>query len=41
VSEWLRDLQLAYQERDPGWREIQLDFERLARALQCLVAVGA
>jgi hypothetical protein len=41
VWEWLRELQLAYQERDPGWREIPLEFERLARALHTLVAIGA
>jgi hypothetical protein len=41
VWEWLRELQLAYQERDPGWREIPLEFERLARALHSLVAIGA
>jgi hypothetical protein len=41
VWEGLRELQLAYQERDPGWREIPLQFERLARALHSLVAIGA
>lgn len=41
VWEGLRELQLAYQERDPGWREIPHEFERLARALHSLVALGA
>lgn len=41
VWEGLRDLQFAYQERDPGWREIPREFERLARALDRLVAIGA
>jgi hypothetical protein len=41
VWAWLRELQLAYQERDPGWREIPLEFERLARALHSLAVIGA
>jgi hypothetical protein len=41
VWEGLRELQLAYQERDPGWRTVPLEFERLARALHSLVAIGA
>jgi hypothetical protein len=41
VWEDLRELQLAYQERDPGWRELPREFERLVHALHALVAVGA
>ncbi|MGH3031859.1 MAG: hypothetical protein ACRDNE_14080 [Gaiellaceae bacterium] len=41
VWEGLLDLQFAYQERDAGWREIPREFERLARALPSLVALGA
>jgi hypothetical protein len=41
VWEGLRELQLSYQERDPGWRTIPLEFERLARALHSLVTIGA
>ena len=36
----LRELQLAYQERDPGWRGIPAEFERLARALSTVVALS-
>ena len=41
VWEDLRELQLAYQERHAGWRDIPVEFERLARALPTLVALGA
>jgi hypothetical protein len=41
VWEGLRELQFAYQERDPGWREIPRQFERLAVALHSLAAIGA
>lgn len=41
VWEGLRELQFAYQERHAGWREIPAEFERLARALPTLVALGA
>jgi hypothetical protein len=41
VWEGLRDLQFAYQERDPGWREIPREFERLAVALHSLATIGA
>ncbi len=41
VWEGLRELQFAYQERDPGWCGIPREFERLARALPSLVALGA
>ena len=33
VWEELRDLQLAYQDRHPGWQGVPAQFERLARAL--------
>ena len=36
----LRELQLAYQDRDPGWRDIPSEFERLARALPTVVALS-
>ena len=41
VWEGLRELQFAYQERDPGWREIPRQFERLAVALHSLATIGA
>ena len=41
VWEGLRELQFAYQERDPGWRDVPAEFERLARALPTVVALGA
>ena len=41
VWEGLRELQFAYQERHAGWRGIPAEFERLARALPTLVALGA
>ena len=41
VWDGLRELQLAYQERHAGWREIPAEFERLARALPTLAALGA
>lgn len=41
VWEGLRELQFAYQERHGGWRDIPAEFERLARALPSLVALGA
>ena len=37
----LRELQLAYQNRDPGWERIPAEFEWLARALASLAALGA
>ena len=37
----LRDLQLAYQEREPGWERLPAEFEWLARALARLAALGA
>ena len=40
VWENLRELQLAYHERDPGWRHIPAEFERLARALPTLVELS-
>ena len=36
----LRELQLAYQERDAGWRDVPAEFERLARALPTVVALS-
>jgi hypothetical protein len=41
VWESLRELQFAYQERYVGWREIPPEFERLARVLPTLAAIGA
>ena len=41
VWECLRELQVAYQERQQGWRDVPAQFERLARALPTLVALGA
>ena len=41
VWEDLKDLQLAYQERRQGWPDVPAQFERLARALPTLVALGA
>lgn len=35
----LRELQLAYQDRDDGWRDVPAQFERLARALPTLVEI--
>jgi hypothetical protein len=37
----LRELQLAYQNRDPGWQRVPAEFEWLARALHSLAALGA
>ncbi|HEU4449571.1 MAG TPA: hypothetical protein VFR63_06280 [Gaiellaceae bacterium] len=37
----LRELQLAYQEREPGWERMPAQFEWLARALASLAALGA
>lgn len=37
----LRELQLAYQNRDPGWERLPAEFEWLARALHSLAALGA
>ena len=37
----LRELQLAYQNRDPGWERLPAEFEWLARALSSLAALGA
>ena len=37
----LRELQLAYQNRDPGWERLPAEFEWLARALASLAALGA
>jgi hypothetical protein len=37
----LRELQLAYQNRDPGWERLAAEFEWLARALASLAALGA
>jgi len=41
VWEDLRELQLAYQNRDPGWQRLPAEFEWLARALASLAALGA
>jgi len=41
VWEDLRELQLAYQNRDPGWDRLPAEFEWLARALASLAALGA
>jgi hypothetical protein len=41
VWEDLRELQLAYQNRDPGWQHLPAEFEWLARALASLAALGA
>ena len=41
VWEDLRELQLAYQNRDPGWERLPAEFEWLARALASLAALGA
>ena len=41
VWEYLRELQLAYQNREPGWERIPAEFEWLARALASLAALGA
>ena len=37
----LRELQLAYQNREPGWERVPAEFEWLARALASLAALGA
>ena len=37
----LRELQLAYQNRDPGWQRLPAEFEWLGRALASLAALGA
>ena len=39
VWDCLRELQLAYQDRHTGWRQIPARFERLARALATVVAL--
>lgn len=41
VWEELRELQLAYQNREPGWQRLPGEFEWLARALASLAALGA
>ena len=41
VWDGLRDLRFSYQERHAGWCEVPIEFERLARALPTLVALGA
>lgn len=41
VWEELRELQLAYQNREPGWKRLPGEFEWLARALASLAALGA
>ncbi|MGH3023792.1 MAG: hypothetical protein ACRDNI_09075 [Gaiellaceae bacterium] len=41
VWEELRDIQLAYQNRDLGWQSLPTEFEWLARALASLAALGA
>ena len=40
VWDELRELQLTYQDRARGWRDVPAAFERLARALPSLVALG-
>lgn len=37
----LRELQLAYQNRDPGWQRLPAEFEWLGRALHSLARLGA
>jgi hypothetical protein len=37
----LREVQLAYQNRDLGWERLPAEFEWLARALHSLAALGA
>ena len=37
----LRDLQVEYRERGPGWQDVPGEFERLARGLHALLAIGA
>ena len=41
VWDGLRELQFSYQERHVGWRDVPAEFERLARALPTLIALGA
>ena len=41
VWDGLRELQFLYQEHHAGWREVPIEFERLARALPTFVALGA
>ena len=37
----LRELQVEYRDREPGWRDVPGEFERLARGLHALLALGA
>ena len=41
VWDALRELQYAYQEREPGWETVPPRFEYLARGLHAVVLVGA
>lgn len=41
VWEALRELQIQYQEREPGWANVPGEFELLARALHALLVLGA
>jgi hypothetical protein len=41
VWDELREVQLAYQNREPGWERLPAEFEWLARALHSLAALGA
>jgi hypothetical protein len=41
VWDELREVQLAYQNREPGWERIPAEFEWLGRALASLAALGA
>ena len=41
VWDGLRDLQVEYRERGPGWQDVPGEFERLARGLHALLAIGA
>ena len=41
VWDGLRDLQIEYRERGPGWTDVPGEFERLARGLHALLAIGA
>jgi hypothetical protein len=40
VSEFLRELQLSYQERDDGWPNVPGQFESLVRSLDSLRALN-
>lgn len=40
VWEGLRELQIEYRERGPGWQDVPGEFERLARGLHALLRLA-